>query len=95
GAPKVRAMEIIETIEPVRRGPYCGAMGYVGFNGAMDMNIAIRTLVFDGGKANFHAGGGITAESDPAAEYQETLDKAEAIFGSFGQSQRAGKTSRQ
>ena len=83
GAPKVRAMEIIEALEPVRRGPYCGAMGYIGFNGAMDMNIAIRTLVYEGSRASFNAGGGITADSDPAAEYRETMDKAAGIFSSF------------
>ncbi|MBI4030551.1 MAG: aminodeoxychorismate synthase component I, partial [Proteobacteria bacterium] len=83
GAPKVRAMEIIEELELQRRGPYCGAMGYIGFDGAMDMNIAIRTLVYEGQKVSFNAGGGITADSDPAAEYRETMDKAEGIFRSF------------
>lgn len=83
GAPKVRAMEIIEGLEPLRRGPYCGAMGYIGFNGAMDTNIVIRTLVYEGRKISFNAGGGITADSIPAAEYRETLDKAGGIFRSF------------
>ncbi|MBU0859682.1 MAG: chorismate-binding protein, partial [Alphaproteobacteria bacterium] len=83
GAPKVRAMEIIEELEPVRRGPYCGAMGYIGFNGAMDSNIVIRTLVYDGTRMSFNVGGGIVADSEPAAEYQETLDKGRALFGSF------------
>lgn len=83
GAPKVRAMEIIEELEPLRRGPYCGAIGYVGFDGAMDTNIAIRTLVYDGQSVSFNAGGGIVADSDPAAEYEETLVKAQRIFDSF------------
>ncbi len=92
GAPKVRAMEIIEEFEPVRRGPYCGALGYIGFNGAMDTNIAIRTIVYERDKAWFNAGGGIVADSNPAAEYQETLDKAAAIFRSFEISEPATKT---
>ncbi len=83
GAPKIRAMEIIETLEKTRRGAYCGAMGYIGFNGMMDTNITIRTLVYQGQKVSFQAGGGITAQSDPEAEYQETLTKAQAIFKSF------------
>ncbi len=88
GAPKVRAMEIISELEGAARGPYCGAMGYLGFNGAMDTSIAIRTLIYQGGRVSFSAGGGITADSEPAAEYQETLDKAEAIFRSFGAERR-------
>jgi para-aminobenzoate synthetase component 1 len=80
GAPKLRAMEIIEELEPHRRGVYCGAIGYVGFDGDMDLNVAIRTLTVSAGEARFYAGGGIVADSDPAAEYQETLDKAAAFF---------------
>ncbi|MBA8880339.1 aminodeoxychorismate synthase component I [Phyllobacterium myrsinacearum] len=83
GAPKLRAMEIITEIEKVARGIYCGSIGFFGFNGHMDTNIAIRTVLFQGGKAVFQAGGGITALSDPAAEYQETLDKAVRIFDVF------------
>ena len=83
GAPKVRAMEIIAELEPTRRGPYCGAMGYIGFDGAMDTNIAIRTLAFKNDSAVFQAGGGIVADSDPALEYTETLDKAKALFACF------------
>ncbi len=83
GAPKVRAMEIIEELEDTRRGPYCGALGYIGFHGAMDTNIAIRTLVYEGDRVSFCAGGGITALSKPADEYEETLAKAKAIFESF------------
>ena len=83
GAPKIRAMEIIEELEPTRRGPYCGSMGYIGFNGTMDSNILIRTLVYQGGSVSFQTGGGITADSRPQAEYQESFDKAHAIFRSF------------
>jgi para-aminobenzoate synthetase component 1 len=83
GAPKVRAMEIIAELEPTRRGPYCGAMGYIGFDGAMDTNIAIRTLAFKDRTCVFQAGGGIVADSDPALEYTETLDKAKALFACF------------
>ena len=83
GAPKIRAMEIIEELEPSRRGPYCGSMGYIGFDGTMDTNILIRTLVYHHDQVSFQVGGGIVADSDHAAEYQETLDKADAIFQSF------------
>jgi para-aminobenzoate synthetase component I len=80
GAPKQRAMQIIEQLEPQRRGVYCGAIGYVGCDGNMDSNIAIRTLVYADGEIRFWAGGGIVADSDAAAEYQETLDKAAAML---------------
>jgi para-aminobenzoate synthetase component 1 len=83
GAPKIRAMEIIAALERRRRGPYCGAIGYIGADGAMDLNIAIRTLIYEGRGVSFSVGGGITAASDPAAEYAETLAKASAIFASF------------
>jgi len=76
GAPKQRAMEIIEQLEPQRRGIYCGSIGYIGFDGNMDSNIAIRTLVYAGGEIRCWAGGGIVADSEAGAEYQETLDKA-------------------
>lgn len=79
GAPKQRAMEIIEALEPHRRGVYCGAIGYLGFDGAMDLNIAIRTLACAGGQVRFCAGGGLVADSEAAAEYQECLDKASAL----------------
>lgn len=84
GAPKVRSMEIITETEHVAREVYCGAIGFIGFNGHMDTNIAIRTVTFDGDQAAFHAGGGITAMSDPEAEYAETLAKAKRIFEAFG-----------
>jgi para-aminobenzoate synthetase component 1 len=79
GAPKVRAMEIIAELEPVARGIYCGAIGYVSVTGAMDTGIPIRTVTLQGGQAWFHAGGGIVADSDPALEYDETLAKAAGI----------------
>ena len=79
GCPKVRAMEIIEELEPVRRGPYTGSMGYIGFNGNLDLNIIIRTLVIKDGLAYVQAGAGIVADSDPEREYYETLYKAEAL----------------
>lgn len=80
GAPKRRAMQIIEQLEPHRRGVYCGAIGYVGFDGNMDTNIAIRTLVYSDGQIRCWAGGGLVADSQCEAEYQETLDKASAML---------------
>jgi para-aminobenzoate synthetase component 1 len=80
GAPKLRAMQIIEALEPHRRGIYCGAIGYLGYNGDMDTNIAIRTLVWSGDSLHFWAGGGIVADSEAASEYQECLDKAAAMM---------------
>ena len=80
GAPKIRAMEIIEELEPTRRGPYAGAVGYFGFSGNMDTCITIRTLVIKDGVAYIQAGGGVVADSDPAAEYQETVNKAKAMM---------------
>ena len=80
GAPKLRAMQIIEELEPHRRGVYCGAIGYIGCDGNMDTNIAIRTLVCSGGRMYFSAGGGIVAESRLDDEYQETFDKAAVLL---------------
>ena len=80
GAPKIRSMEIIEELEPNRRGVYCGAIGYIGFNGNMDTNIAIRTLVHSNNTIRFWAGGGIVNDSDVADEYQESFDKAKALL---------------
>ncbi len=76
GAPKIRAMEILEGLEPVRRGPYTGALGWLGPDGAMGTSILIRTFVADGRLLTLHVGGGITRQSDPAAEYAETVAKA-------------------
>jgi para-aminobenzoate synthetase component 1 len=80
GAPKLRAMQIIEELEPHRRGVYCGAIGYIGFDGNMDMNIGIRTMVLSRGEIRFWAGGGIIADSRLDDEYQETFDKASAML---------------
>jgi len=80
GAPKIRAMEIIDELEPTKRGPYAGAVGYFGFSGNMDTCITIRTLVIKDGVAYIQAGGGVVADSDPAAEYQETVNKAKAMM---------------
>lgn len=84
GAPKIRAMQIIADIEQTPRGVYCGGIGWIGFNGDLDLNIAIRTLVFRDNKLCFHAGGGITALSDPAAEFDEVLTKSDRIMRVFG-----------
>ena len=70
-------MEIIAELEPTARGPYCGAIGWLGVDGWMDTSITIRTFAIKGGRVAFQAGGGIVADSDPAAEYEETLDKAQ------------------
>jgi aminodeoxychorismate synthase component I len=83
GVPKIRCMEIIEELEPVRRGPYTGSFGYIGWNGNLDLNIVIRTLVLRGRKAYLQVGAGIVADSEPAKEYEETLHKAQAFFSSF------------
>jgi len=80
GAPKLRAMEIIEELEPHRRGLYCGAIGYIGFDGNMDTNIAIRTAVHSNGEIRFWAGGGIVADSELQREYRETWDKASSML---------------
>ncbi|HEX7629060.1 MAG TPA: anthranilate synthase component I family protein, partial [Candidatus Methylomirabilis sp.] len=79
GAPKVRAMEIIEELEPTRRGPYAGAVGYVSFTGNLDTCITIRTILFSRGMAFVQAGAGIVADSDPEREYEETMNKARAL----------------
>jgi anthranilate synthase component I len=80
GAPKVRAMQIIDELEPVKRGVYSGAVGYLGFNGDMDVAIAIRTAVLKGGQLHVQAAAGVVADSDPQSEWQETLHKARALL---------------
>lgn len=80
GAPKIRAMQIIAELEPTQRGPYCGAIGYLGADGSMDTSIVIRTYCLRGRDLSFQVGGGIVADSDPASEYEETLDKARALI---------------
>ncbi len=84
GAPKVRAMQIIDELEPVRRGPYCGAIGYLSADGQIGLNIAIRTIVVNEGVAYVSVGGGIVADSKPADEYEETMVKARALFEVLG-----------
>src|SRR5207247_598083 len=80
GAPKIRAMEIINELEPEKRGPYAGCLGYFSFNHNMDMCITIRTLVNDGKKIYLQAGAGIVKDSNPRREYQETVNKAKALL---------------
>ena len=87
GAPKIRAMEIIEELEPVRRGIYTGSTGWIGFHGDADLNIVIRTVVAVDGLAHFHVGGGLTAGSVPEDEYEETLDKARAVIRALRQAE--------
>ena len=88
GAPKIRAMEIIEELEPVRRGPYAGAVGYFSFSGSMDTCITLRTLVMKGDTCYFQAGGGIVADSVPEAEYNETLMKMGALLDAARMAER-------
>jgi len=88
GAPKIRAMEIIDELEPNQRGVYTGSIGYIGFNSETDLNIVIRTMVITGGRIYFHAGGGIVADSDPEIEYEETLHKARALIQSLTMGKR-------
>ncbi|MFC1930640.1 aminodeoxychorismate synthase component I [Chloroflexota bacterium] len=80
GAPKVRAMEIIDELEPTRRSVYTGSIGYLSFSGEMDINVVIRTILVKDGKAYFQVGGGIVYDSEPESEYKETLDKARALI---------------
>ena len=84
GAPKVRAMEIIAELEPTARGPYCGSLGYVGFDGSLDTSILIRTFTFAGGWYAFPVGGGVVADSRPEQEYDETLHKAAGMLRALG-----------
>jgi anthranilate synthase component 1 len=91
GAPKIRAMELIDQLEPVRRGPYGGAVAYFGFSGNLDSCITIRTVVLAGGRAYVQAGAGIVYDSDPAREYQETLDKSAALRRAIGMAKEMRK----
>jgi anthranilate synthase component 1 len=88
GAPKIRAMEIIDELEPVKRGIYSGAVGYLSWSGNMDTAIAIRTAVIKDGQLHVQAGGGIVADSVPASEWEETLNKRRAIFRAVAMAQR-------
>ncbi len=83
GAPKIRAMQIIDELEPVARGPYCGAVGTISA-GRIELNVAIRTMVIQRGTAHLSVGGGIVADSSPAPEYDETLTKARAMLAGLG-----------
>jgi aminodeoxychorismate synthase component I len=83
GVPKIRCMEIIEELEPIRRGPYTGSMGYLSWSGDLDFNILIRTLVMRNAAGYLQVGAGIVADSDPAREYEETIHKAQAFFSAF------------
>jgi len=85
GAPKIRAMEIIDELEPRARGVYTGAIGFLGYNACTHLNIAIRTVVYQSGRLTFHAGGGIVADSEPDAEYGETFAKARGILNAIEQ----------
>ena len=102
GAPKIRAMQIIDELEPVTRGPYCGAVGFIGAGGRTVLNIAIRTLVLTGerpegrwdqlaGRLDYGVGGGIVADSDPVSEYHETVDKAEILRQTCAAGSRCGR----
>jgi anthranilate synthase component 1 len=88
GAPKIRAMEIIAELEPERRGPYAGTLGYVSFGGNLDMAITLRTIVIAGGTAYVQSGAGVVADSSPAREFDETLEKAGAMFAAIEQAER-------
>ena len=92
GAPKVRAMQIIDELEPHRRGPYAGAVGYLDFSGNMDTCIALRTLVVQGNQAYIQAGAGLVADSDPTTEYQETLSKADVLLKAIEITQQRAKS---
>jgi len=94
GAPKVRAMELIDELEPTRRSVYTGSIGYLGFNGDLDINIVIRTLLVKEGRAYFQVGGGIVYDSDPEGEYQETMAKAKALIQALKLASRVAVTAR-
>jgi anthranilate synthase component 1 len=91
GAPKIRAIQIIDELEPTARGPYAGAVGYFGFNGAFDLCITLRTITVTGGVAYVQAGGGIVADSDPLMEYRETINKASAMIRAIELSEHGGE----
>jgi len=95
GAPKVRAMQIIDELEPVKRGVYSGAVGYLGFNGDMDLAIAIRTAVIKDGRLYVQAGAGIVADSVPKSEWIETQNKARAVLRAAEMAQAGLNTPRQ
>ena len=84
GAPKIRAMEILQELEAAPRDIYSGAMGYLGFDGSADFGMTIRTLVFEGNSATIGIGGGITIDSDPESEFEETMLKSKALLQALG-----------
>src|SRR5258706_14183390 len=88
GAPKVRAMEIIDALEPVRRGIYAGAVGHFDYHGNLDLAITIRTLVYSNGRAHWGVGAGIVADSDPRAEWDETMSKGRALWMAVQRAER-------
>ncbi|WP_274365925.1 anthranilate synthase component I family protein [Paenibacillus thermotolerans] len=88
GAPKIRTMEIIEELEPVRRGPYTGSIGWIDYNGNMELNITIRTLVYAGGRASVQSGAGIVIDSVPENEFRESLNKAKALWKAVEMTER-------
>ncbi len=93
GAPKIRAMEIIEELEPTVRGVYTGSIGFIGLDGTVCLNIAIRTVIITGGIAFVQTGGGIVADSDPRAEWDETITKARALLAGIRAVQNGHSTS--
>lgn len=88
GVPKIRCMEIIDELEAVRRGPYTGSLGWISYAGEMDMNIIIRTFVIKNGQAYIQVGGGVVADSEPEREYQESLNKAQALIEALRSGER-------
>jgi aminodeoxychorismate synthase component I len=90
GAPKIAAMRLLDELEPVRRGVYSGALGYLDVRGGMDLAVVIRTLLVCGRRVHLHVGGAVVADSDPQEEYEESLDKARAIFAALAAAKRAG-----
>jgi anthranilate/para-aminobenzoate synthase component I len=91
GAPKIAAMRLLDRLESVRRAIYSGAIGYLDARGGADLSVVIRTLFARGGRAYLHAGGGIVADSDPVAEYDEALDKLRALFLALEEAQAAAR----
>ena len=86
GCPKIEAMKIINQLEPVKRGLYTGALGYISFSGSMDFNVMIRTMFISQKQITFHVGGGIVADSNPQDEWQETWDKAKSLIDTLEKS---------
>ena len=84
GAPKIEAMRILEHLEPIERGPYSGALGWIDASGTMDLSVVIRSVICAGEIARFHAGGAVTADSDPESEYEEMLQKTRALRSALG-----------